>query len=132
MYIHYCTSWVIIYIAIMLVGCLVFSSISTHVDHIKPNPVYIPVHCHYGYSVHQCSEKPGFNSMSSNTKDLKKWHLMPPCLKLSIIRYGSRVSGAIQGKELRPSLHHGVVAIEKGGFGSPSTVVSHIYIWFVK
>ena len=28
-----------------------------------------------------------------------KWYLMPPCLALSIIRYGSRVSGAVQGKE---------------------------------
>ena len=29
----------------------------------------------------------------------QKWHLMPLCLTLSIIRYGSRVSGVIQGKE---------------------------------
>ena len=25
----------------------------------------------------------------------QKWYLMPPCLTLSIIKYGSRVSGAI-------------------------------------
>ena len=30
---------------------------------------------------------------------LKKYYLMPPCLTLSIVRYGSRISGAIQGKE---------------------------------
>ena len=30
---------------------------------------------------------------------LKKWYLMPPCLTLSIIKYGSRISGAIQVKE---------------------------------
>ena len=29
----------------------------------------------------------------------QKWYLMPPCLTLSIIRYGLRVSGAIQGKK---------------------------------
>ena len=29
----------------------------------------------------------------------QKWYLMPPCLTLSIIRYVSRVSGAIQRKE---------------------------------
>ena len=29
----------------------------------------------------------------------KKWYLMPHCLKLSIIKYGSKVSGEIQGKE---------------------------------
>ena len=28
---------------------------------------------------------------SSHTKDSKKWYLIPPCLILSIIRYGSRV-----------------------------------------
>ena len=33
----------------------------------------------------------GFNLKSSNTKHSKKWFLMPPCLTLSIIRYGSRV-----------------------------------------
>ena len=30
---------------------------------------------------------------------LKKWYLMSPCLTLSIIRYGSKVNGAIQEKE---------------------------------
>ena len=55
---------------------------------------------------------------------------MSPCLTLSIIRYESRVSGAIQGKELRCPLYLGVVAIEKGAFGWPSTTVDqHIYIY---
>ena len=39
---------------------------------------------------------------------LKIWYLMPPCLTLSIIIYGSRVSGA-----------SGVVAIEKEPSGHP-------------
>ena len=30
---------------------------------------------------------------------LKKWYKMPPCVTLSIIRYGSRVSGTVQVKE---------------------------------
>ena len=38
---------------------------------------------------------PRFNPRSSHTKDLKKWYLMPTCLTLSIIRYGSKVSGTI-------------------------------------
>ena len=38
---------------------------------------------------------------------------MSPWLTLSIIRYGSSVSGTIQRKQLRPSQHFGVVAIEK-------------------
>ena len=50
---------------------------------------------------------------------------MPPCLTLKIIRYGSRVSGAIQGKELHPPLHVSVVANEKEAFGSPSMTVAN-------
>ena len=60
---------------------------------------------------------------------LKKWYLMPPCLTLSIIWYGSRVSGAIQGKGYAPPLHLYVLAIEKGAFGSPSTIYIYIYIY---
>ena len=30
------------------------------------------------------------------SKTQKKWNLMTPCLLFNIIRYGSRVSGAIQ------------------------------------
>ena len=56
---------------------------------------------------------------------LKKWYLMPPCLTLSIIRYGSRVKQSNPGKEQRPPLHLGVVAIEKGAFGLPSTMVAN-------
>ena len=56
---------------------------------------------------------------------LKKWYLMPPCLTLSIIRYGSRVKQSNPGKEQRPPLHIGVVAIEKGAFGLPSTMVAN-------
>ena len=34
---------------------------------------------------------------------LKKWYLMPPCLTLSIIRYGSRVKWSNSGKGVAPS-----------------------------
>ena len=58
---------------------------------------------------------------------LKKWYLMLPCLALSIIGYGSRVKQSNPGKEQRPPLHIGVVAIEKGAFGLPSTMVANFY-----
>ena len=48
---------------------------------------------------------------------------MAPCLTLNIIKYESRVSGAILGKEYHPLLYLSVVAIEKGVFRSPSTMV---------
>ena len=57
---------------------------------------------------------------------------MLPCLSLSIIRYGSRESGAIKGEVYRPSLILGVVAIEKEAFGSPSTLVGQLmYIYSI-
>ena len=71
--------------------------------------------------VRQWPGKPGFDPWSSHTEDSKKWYLMPPSLTLSIIMYGSRVERRNPGKQLRPPLLFGVVAIEKGAFGSPST-----------
>ena len=55
--------------------------------------------------------RPCFNPRSNHTKDLKKLHLMPLCLTLSIIRYGSRVKWSNPGKTVTLSL--AVVAIEK-------------------
>ena len=34
---------------------------------------------------------------------LKKWYLMPPCLTLSIIRYGSRIKWSNPGEGVAPS-----------------------------
>ena len=66
------------------------------------------------------------------TPKTQKCYLMPPYLTLIIISYGSRVSGAIQGKELHPTLHHGVVAIKKGTFRSPSTMDGQVTNLFVR
>ena len=65
----------------------------------------------------------GVQSHVEPYQKLEKWYLMPHFLILSNIRYRSRVSGAIWIKELRPLLHYGVVAIGKGAFGSPPTMV---------
>ena len=51
----------------------------------------------------QWSGRPGFNPMSSHTKDFKKWYLIPPCLTLSNISYVSRVKWSIPGKGVAPS-----------------------------
>ena len=53
----------------------------------------------------ECSpmaRRPGFNPRSSHTKTLK-WYLIPPCLTLSIIRYGSRVKWSNPGNGVAPS-----------------------------
>ena len=54
-----------------------------------------------------------------------KWYLIPPCLTLRDIRYVSRVKWSNPGKGVVPSLHLGVVAIEKGTFLSLSTKVAN-------
>ena len=63
-------------------------------------------------------------SQVKSYQSLKKWYLMPPCLTLSIIRWGSRVKWSNPGNGVASPLHLGVVAIERGGaFGSLSTMV---------
>ena len=46
---------------------------------------------------------------------LKKWYLIPPCLTLSIIRYGSRVKWSNPGKGVAPSPTHLCSRYRKGG-----------------
>ena len=73
-------------------------------------------------SVRQWSGRLGFNPRSSRAKDFKKWCLISPSLTLRIIRYVSRVKWSNPKK--------GVVAIEKGAFGSPSTTVANFTFLF--
>ena len=54
-------------------------------------------------SVRQWSGRPGFNTWLRHTKDSKKWYLMPSCLMLCIIRYGSRVKWSNSRKGVAPS-----------------------------
>ena len=55
------------------------------------------------------------------------------CLVASIIKYGSRVSGAIQGNKRRLPLHLGVVAIEERAFGLPRQRLANlIYTYFLE
>ena len=74
----------------------------------------------------QCSlmiRETGLQSHVDSYLKQKKWYLMPLCLKLRMIWYRSRVSGAFLGKKWCHPLHFGVVAIEKGAFSSSSTTV---------
>ena len=59
----------------------------------------------------------------------QRWYLMPPWLKLGVIRNGSRGSGVIKHRLLL----FGVLAIAKGAFVSPLTTISqleYIYIYY--
>ena len=58
----------------------------------------------------------GIQSQVESYQSLKKWHLIPRCLTLSIIRYVSRVKWNNPKKGVVPSPAP-LVAIEKGDFG---------------
>ena len=75
------------------------------------------------------ARKSGVQSPVESYKRLKKWYLIPPCLTLSIIRYVSRVTWSNPGKAVAPSLHLGVVAIEKGAL--KSTVANFILLTII-
>ena len=45
---------------------------------------------------------------------IKKWYLVPPCLTLSIVRYGSRVKWVNPGKGVAPSLTSRCSSYRKG------------------
>ena len=53
-------------------------------------------------------------SQVASYQRLKKWYLMPPCLTLSIIRYGSRVKLSNPGKGVAPSPTHWCSSYRKG------------------
>ena len=78
-----------------------------------------------------------FNARSSHTKDSKKWYLMPPCLTLSIIRYGSRVKSSNPGKGVAPSPTPGVVSYRKGSlrvtldYGRQLYLLIYLYIFIM-
>ena len=76
----------------------------------------------------ECSPMVQETKVQSQVKSyqrLKKWYLMWPCLALRIIRYRSRVKWTNPENGVAPSLHLGVVAIEKGASESPSTKVTN-------
>ena len=64
----------------------------------------------------------GVQSLVESYQRFKKWYLMPPCLTLSIIMYGSRVKWSNPGEGMTFGR---VVAIEKGAFGLPSTKIAN-------
>ena len=78
----------------------------------------------------------GVQAKIESYQRLKKRYLILPCLTLRIIRYGSRVKWSNPGKGVvpYPTLHLRVVAIEKGAFELPSTMVANFtfcnYNWY--
>ena len=78
-------------------------------------PVYTYISTHIGITVRVFANGPGDMGSTPGRVIPKtlKMVLMPPCLTLSIIRYGSRVKWKNPGKEIAPFPTPCVVAIEK-------------------
>ena len=66
-------------------------------------------------------------SQVESYQKLKKWYLMLHCLKLSIVRIKGKVEQSRERSSTLP-LHFGVVAIERGAFGSPTTLFFYSYL----
>ena len=82
-------------------------------------------HWPIGYSVCQCSGRSELNPWSSHTKRLKK--VVLDVALLNTPHYKVRIKDKVEQSREKSSalpLHFGVVAIEKGAFGSPSTKVA--------
>ena len=76
----------------------------------------------------ECSPMARETSVQSQVESyqrLKKWYLLPPCLTLSIIRYGSRVKWSNPGKGVAHSPTPWCSSYRKGAFGLPSTKVAN-------
>ena len=112
----------------------------------KYDPFYFPMDSGIMFSVCQWPGGPGFYSRSSHTKDFfKKGYLMPPCLTLSIIRYGSRVNWSNAGEEVASSSTPWCCSYRKGSlqvtlddgrqlvyltsYGLKSTIILQQWLW---
>ena len=68
----------------------------------------------------------GVQFQAESYQRLKKWDLIPPCLTLSINRYGSRVKWSTSGKGIAPSSKPRCSSYGKGAFRLPSTMVGQL------
>ena len=70
----------------------------------------------------------GVQFQAESYQRLKKWYLMPPCLTLNIIRYGSKVKWSNPGNGIAPSFTPWCSSSWKGCLRSSSTnVVNFTY-----
>ena len=63
---------------------------------------------------------------------LKKWYLMPPCLTLSIIRYGSRVKWSNPGKGVAPSPTPWCSSYRKGSLRVTLNYGRQLYLLYMR
>ena len=75
------------------------------------------------------SMTPGLSHIKSSNK---KWYLIPPCLSLSIIRYGSRIKWRNPRKGVVPFPTSRCCSYWKGAFGSPLTTVANFTLYYLK
>ena len=81
----------------------------------------------------QCSpmvRKTGVQSQVESYQRLNKWYFMPPCLTLSIIRYGSRVKWSNPGRGVVPSSTPQSSSYWKGSLQVPCDCGHQLYFYF--
>ena len=80
--------------------------IHTYTDTPTHTYMYTHIRTHFPDLTRECSPMVRETWVQSQVKSyqrLKKWYRMPPCLTLSIIRYGSKVKWSNPGKGVAPS-----------------------------
>ena len=73
----------------------------------------------------------GVQSQVKSYQRLKKWCLMPPCLTLNIIRYGSRVNLSNPGKGVTPSPTPRYSSYQKGSLRVTFDYCSQLYFIYI-
>ena len=73
------------------------------IDYISCSVTGIRLHINFEVLASVFIDETWVQSQVESYQRLKKWYLMPPCLTLSIIRYGSRVKWSNPGKGVAPS-----------------------------
>ena len=74
----------------------------------------------------------GIQSQVESYQRLKEWYLIPPCLKLSIIRYVSRVKWSNPEKGIAPSPTPRCSTYWKGSFQVTLDCGCQLYFYFIQ
>ena len=74
------------------------------------------------------AQETGLQSQFNSYQRLKKWYLIPHFLTLSITKIWIKSGWSNLGKRVKPFLTLGVIAIEKGAFGSSSNEVANFLL----
>ena len=105
-----------------------YTNANIDTQRVKTQLKYLPLSCWQGLCSPMAQET-WFQSQVKSYHRLKKWYLMPPCLALSIICYGSRVKWSNPGKGVAPSPTPQSSSYRKGSLRVTLEYSRHLYFY---